>query len=40
VIEAKKAGPTLTGVELQAAKYSDGFPDAFSAQHRPLAFFI
>ena len=28
VIEAKKAGTTLTGVELQADKYSAGFPDA------------
>ena len=38
VIEAKKAGTTLTGVELQAAKYSAGFPDAFPAHHRPLPF--
>jgi type I site-specific restriction endonuclease len=36
VIEAKKAGTTLTGVELQAAKYSAGFPDAFPAHYRPL----
>jgi type I restriction enzyme, R subunit len=34
MIEAKKAGTTLTGVEFQAAKYSDGFP----AHHRPLPF--
>src|SRR4051794_29958327 len=38
VIEAKKAGTTLTGVELQAAKYSSGFPDAFPAHLRPLPF--
>ena len=38
VIEAKKAGTTLTGVELQAAKYSAGFPDAFPAHLRPLPF--
>jgi type I restriction enzyme R subunit len=38
VIEAKKDGTTLTGVELQAARYSDGFPDAFSAHLRPLPF--
>jgi type I restriction enzyme R subunit len=38
VIEAKKAGTTLTGVELQAARYSDGFPDAFPARLRPLPF--
>jgi type I restriction enzyme, R subunit len=38
VIEAKKAGTTLTGVELQAARYSDGFPDAFPAHFRPLPF--
>jgi type I restriction enzyme, R subunit len=38
VIEAKKAGTTLTGVELQAAKYSDGFPAAFPAHLRPLPF--
>ena len=35
VIEAKKAGTTLTGVELQAAKYSAGFPDAFPAPPPP-----
>ena len=38
VIEAKKAGTTLTGVELRAARYSDGFPDAFPAHPRPLPF--
>jgi type I restriction enzyme R subunit len=38
VIEAKRAGTTLTGVELQAARYSDGFPDAFPAHLRPLPF--
>jgi type I restriction enzyme R subunit len=26
VVEAKKAGTTLTGVETQAAKYSEGLP--------------
>jgi type I restriction enzyme R subunit len=38
VIEAKKAGTTLTGVELQAAKYSAGFPEAFPTHLRPLPF--
>jgi type I restriction enzyme R subunit len=38
VIEAKKAGTTLTRVELQAARYSAGFPDAFPAHLRPLPF--
>lgn len=28
VIEAKKEGETLTGVEWQSAKYVDGLPDA------------
>jgi len=38
VIEAKKVGTTLTGVELQAARYSEGFPDSFPAPVRPLPF--
>jgi type I restriction enzyme R subunit len=38
VVEAKKAGTTLTGVEIQAAKYSEGLPDALPAHQRPLPF--
>jgi type I restriction enzyme, R subunit len=36
VIEAKKEGTTLTGVETQAAKYSEGLPDTLPAHQRPL----
>ena len=38
VIEAKKAGATLTGVELQSGRYSQGLPDALPAWRRPLPF--
>jgi type I restriction enzyme R subunit len=38
VIEAKKAGSTLTGVEIQSAKYSKGLPDGLPAWTRPLPF--
>lgn len=38
VIEAKKEGVTLTGVEVQAAKYSEGLPRALPAYLRPLPF--
>ncbi|MHB1348731.1 MAG: type I restriction endonuclease subunit R [Desulfobulbaceae bacterium] len=38
VIEAKKVGTTLTGVEIQAEKYSRGLPDALPAWTRPLPF--
>jgi type I restriction enzyme R subunit len=38
VIEAKKEGDTLTGVEVQATKYSDGIPDYVPAWVRPLPF--
>ncbi len=38
VIEAKKAGVTLTGVEVQAEKYSVGVPDHVPAIIRPLPF--
>jgi type I restriction enzyme, R subunit len=38
VIEAKKAGLTLTGVEVQAEKYSEGMPTALPAWIRPLPF--
>jgi hypothetical protein len=31
VIEAKKKGSTLTGVEWQSAKYTTGLPDAVPA---------
>jgi type I restriction enzyme R subunit len=38
VVEAKKAGVPLTGVELQTAKYSVGLPPALPAPRRPLPF--
>ncbi len=38
VIEAKKSGSTLTGVEIQSAKYSKGLPDSLPAWTRPLPF--
>jgi type I restriction enzyme R subunit len=38
VIEAKKEGTTLTGVEVQAAKYSEGVPPTVPAHFRPLPF--
>jgi type I restriction enzyme R subunit len=38
VIEAKKEGVTLTGVEIQAAKYSEGLPQQLPAYVRPLPF--
>lgn len=38
VIEAKKEGTTLTGVELQSDKYSKGLPISLPAWFRPLPF--
>ena len=38
VVEAKKPGETLTGVELQSEKYSLGLPRAVPADVRPLPF--
>jgi type I restriction enzyme R subunit len=38
VVEAKKEGSTLTGVETQTAKYSKGLPDTLPAYIRPLPF--
>ena len=38
VIEAKKVGSTLTGVEIQSAKYSEGLPGTLPAYIRPLPF--
>jgi type I restriction enzyme R subunit len=38
VIEAKKAGVTLTGVEVQADKYTRGLPDGLPCWRRPLPF--
>jgi type I restriction enzyme R subunit len=38
VLGEKKAGTTLTGVEVQAAKYSEGLRDALPAHLRPLQF--
>lgn len=37
-VEAKKEGDTLTGVEIQTAKYADGVPDYFPVPARPLPF--
>jgi len=38
VIEAKKQGLTLTGVELQSDKYADGVPDGVPSPIKPLPF--
>jgi type I restriction enzyme R subunit len=38
VIEAKKAGVTLTGVETQSDRYIKGLPDGLPAWQRPLPF--
>jgi type I restriction enzyme, R subunit len=38
VVEAKKQGTTLTGVEIQSAKYSEGLPQHLPARIRPLPF--
>jgi len=38
VIEAKKGGATLVGVEMQSAKYTVGLPDVLPAWRRPLPF--
>jgi type I restriction enzyme R subunit len=38
VVEAKPAGYTLTGVEIQSDKYKHGFPEALPAWFRPLPF--
>jgi len=38
VIEAKKKGQTLTGVEIQSSKYKHGLPDTLPAWFRPLPF--
>jgi len=38
VIEAKKQGATLTGVEAQSGKYAQGLPAALPAWRRPLPF--
>lgn len=38
VIEAKKEGATLTGVEVQSARYAQGLPNSLPAWRRPLPF--
>ncbi|MCB1724993.1 MAG: DEAD/DEAH box helicase family protein, partial [Gammaproteobacteria bacterium] len=38
VIEAKKAGATLSGVEVQSDKYTQGLPETLPAWRRPLPF--
>ncbi|HPA82635.1 MAG TPA: DEAD/DEAH box helicase family protein, partial [Thermoanaerobaculales bacterium] len=38
VLEAKKVGFPLTGVEVQAQRYSEGLPDHLDAPYRPLPF--
>lgn len=38
LIEAKPEGHTLTGVEIQSAKYAEGLPDNLPHYHRPLPF--
>jgi len=37
-VEAKPAGTTLTGVEIQSAKYRDGLPNFVAAPVKPLPF--
>src|SRR5947208_7643722 len=37
-VEAKPEGATLTGVEIQSGKYSDGLPAQLPAWVRPLPF--
>lgn len=38
IIEAKKEGDTLTGVEVQSEKYASGLPAGVPAWQRPLSF--
>src|SRR5688572_1789371 len=38
VIEAKKAGFTLSGVETQSGKYARGLPEGLPAWRKPLPF--
>jgi len=38
VIEAKKQGATLTGVEVQSGKYAQGLPASLPAWRRPMPF--
>lgn len=38
VIEAKKEGATLSGVEIQSAKYTNGLPDGLPRWRNPLPF--
>ncbi|MBX3673101.1 MAG: DEAD/DEAH box helicase family protein [Burkholderiales bacterium] len=38
VIEAKKVGATLTGVEVQSGRYAKGLPPSLPAWRRPLPF--
>lgn len=38
VIEAKKEGATLTGVEVQSGRYAQGLPSSLPAWRRPLPF--
>lgn len=38
MIEAKKEGATLSGVEVQSARYAQGLPAALPAWRRPLPF--
>ena len=40
VIEAKKQGATLTGVEAQSARYAQGLPPTLPAWRRPLPFVL
>jgi type I restriction enzyme R subunit len=38
VVEAKKEGTALVGVEIQTQKYTEGIPEALPAPVRPLPF--
>ena len=38
IIEAKKIGTTLSGVEIQSAKYTKGLPDGLPTWYNPLPY--
>ncbi|NNG01241.1 MAG: DEAD/DEAH box helicase family protein [Desulfobacteraceae bacterium] len=38
IIEAKREGTTLSGVEIQSEKYTEGLPESLPAWFRPLSF--
>ena len=38
IVEARKQGATLTGVEVQSGRYAQGLPASLPAHRRPLPF--